>query len=149
MNESVADRLWSRVIKHPGGCWEWQGNLNHDGYGDIRIGGGKRTKVHRVAYELCVGPIPEGALILHKCDNPRCVNPDHLYAGTQLENMHDRLDRHRNPRVRLTKEQVEEIRQRYVPWKVTTYQLAKEYGVSAGYIWRIIAGQVWQDGEAS
>lgn len=69
-------------------CWLWKGGTNNVGYGMIRDGIGMRT-AHRVSYELHVGPIPKGKHICHSCDNPKCVNPNHLWVGTHSENMLD------------------------------------------------------------
>lgn len=90
-HRTLADRLWSRVVKHPGGCWEWTGGANErDGsYGRIHHGSDqpkKRYLVHRLAYELLVGPIPAGMTLDHLCRNSRCVNPDHLEPVTLAEN---------------------------------------------------------------
>lgn len=86
----MKDRFLSKVEKVESGCWIWKGKVNkHNGYGYAwRIGGGEQL-AHRRSYELHVGPIPEGLYVLHKCDVTKCVNPDHLYVGTQTENMLD------------------------------------------------------------
>ena len=81
------DRLWSRVDK-TGDCWVWTGATTTAGYGEIRFGG-KVVRVHRLVYELTVGPIPEGMGVLHRCDNPPCCRPDHLFLGTQRDNARD------------------------------------------------------------
>src|ERR1700756_2891954 len=88
----VEDRFWAKVAKGPG-CWEWQGKRHYKGYGHftVRGQGRRRTlKAHRVSWELANGPIPEGLHVLHSCDNPPCVNPDHLFLGTDMDNVHDR-----------------------------------------------------------
>lgn len=77
-------------------CWEWQGKKNKDGYGVV-VRNGKYLPAHRYAFGIVYGKIPDGLSVLHKCDNPPCVNPAHLYAGTQKQNIHDMLSRGRRP----------------------------------------------------
>jgi len=91
---SPQDRF-NQQTKMNKGCLEWQGHLLHNGYGQMRVNG-KRIKAHRFAWESVNGDIPDGLLVLHKCDNPRCVNIEHLYLGTQKENARDRDSRGRN-----------------------------------------------------
>lgn len=81
------------------GCWEWGGKRNDSGYGIVNAlrHGLQGARAHRVMYELHVGPVPEGEEIRHKCDNPPCVNPDHLEPGTHLMNMDDMTTRGRSP----------------------------------------------------
>ena len=87
MARPLEERLWSRVERGSGDeCWSWLGSQNSRGYGQI-MAHGHMTGVHRVAYELAVGPIPEGLQIDHLCRNPLCVNPAHLEPVTQRENM--------------------------------------------------------------
>ena len=86
-------RFWAKVKKGDG-CWEWQAQ-NVNGYGRIRING-KLVLSHRVVWEMNNGKIPNGIDILHSCDNPSCVNPKHLWAGTHQENMKDRDNKNRN-----------------------------------------------------
>ncbi len=80
-------RFWMKAEITPY-CWNWTGSLNSDGYGVTRIGM-KVLPAHRVAYELINGEIFDSLEICHKCDNPKCINPDHLFSGTHLENMQD------------------------------------------------------------
>ena len=84
--------FWSRIIKTSNGCWLWTGSKVSIGYGDLRING-KHYLAHRLAYELTYGTIPDGAYILHKCDIPACINPEHLFVGNQLDNVHDAIDK--------------------------------------------------------
>ena len=71
------------------GCWEWKRATNNIGYGMFRIKQGLMRTAHRVSYELFKGPIPKGMVVCHKCDNPKCVNPDHLWVGTMKDNIRD------------------------------------------------------------
>ena len=80
--------LLGRCVRAPSGCLEFSGCRNKQGYGGVRFGG-KVRKAHRVSYTLSKGTIPEGFDICHKCDNPPCCNPDHLWAGPTIENIHD------------------------------------------------------------
>lgn len=84
-----SDRFWSKVEKSEG-CWTWKSAIGSRGYGIFWIGGKKKNAMaHRVAYQLSKGEIADGMLIMHSCDNPRCVNPGHLSLGTNLGNALD------------------------------------------------------------
>jgi hypothetical protein len=87
MPVALADRFWDRVLIGDG-CWEWQGATSGKGYGRVSVGG-RKLSAHRVAWTLWNGPITSGLFILHHCDNPPCVRPDHLFEGTHLVNMRD------------------------------------------------------------
>lgn len=118
------------------GCWVFKGRKNKEGYGAICInkkGNQKYLRAHRLIYEHYFGPIPKGMLICHDCDNPPCVNPDHLFIGTNKDNMYDKVEKGRASRTigeksgmcKLTKAQVEAIRND----KRRQTEIAKDYGV--------------------
>ncbi len=90
--ESAAEWFWPKVRKTDG-CWTWTACLDADGYGVVRFE--KVSLAHRVSYRLCCGEIPKGMNVLHHCDNPPCVNPKHLYVGTQKDNSRDKESRGR------------------------------------------------------
>lgn len=95
---TAEDRFWRRVNKTDG-CWEWTGAHHPFGYGQFRIGNGskqgKLVSAHRYSYELHKGAIGPGLSVLHECDNPKCVRPDHLYQGTAADNFDDMVRRAR------------------------------------------------------
>jgi len=118
------------------------------GYGYKRIGK-KRYRVHRLAYEDWYGPIPKGMMVLHKCDNRKCYNPEHLFLGTAKDNAIDMVNKGRHNagkgNSKLTEEQVKEIRDKYIPWKYPTTRLAKEYDVDISTIHYIVHGKTWRN----
>lgn len=130
-----------------GGCWVWKGNKTHDGYGRVRFEGKKR-RAHMVSYEHFFGKIPEGKMICHKCGNPLCINPEHLYAGTASDNYadmvrHGRANRPKGRQIhtaRLTELQVIEIRADHR----TTRALAAVYGVGKSTIQQVKSGASWR-----
>lgn len=98
MNKTFAQRIEEHVERIPEcGCWIWMRSPHNNGYGRIKIGQ-KNHLVHRASYEAFVGPIPDGASILHRCDLPLCVNPAHLKAGTHADNMDDMKSKGRQQR---------------------------------------------------
>lgn len=142
----VGQRFWQKVIKGDG-CWEWQGCKQSHGYGQIRIDH-KSKLSHRVSWEMVNGPIPDGLHVLHKCDNPACVRPDHLFLGTHEENMEDRKRKGRTTcgeqyeHAKLTTADVIEIRQLYISG-LTQRELSERFGVNRRHISRIVNRQRW------
>lgn len=136
--DKLSSVAW-KIIKHsrfiPSGCLVWRMSTNQDGYGHFGLHG-KRFRAPRAAYECFVGPIPCGVYVLHKCDNPRCVNPEHLFLGTQLDNMRDavakgRVSRHgKSHRSRLTNEQLSLAKIAHEIHGVMASELALELGIS-------------------
>ena len=90
---AMTERFWAKVQKG-GGCWLWTGARTSRGYGSFRVTG-YSWSAHRLAYEFHWGPVPAGLHVLHRCDNPRCVRPAHLYVGTPSDNLADALARGR------------------------------------------------------
>ena len=143
-DKPVKERLLEKCTKMPSGCWEWQAERKKDrfAYGMFWLNN-KRVRAHRVSYEVHKGPIPEGISVLHKCDNPPCINPDHLFLGTNGENCQDAGNKNRFPlndkhhNTKLSIKEVEEIRSNSFTQKV----LSDRYGVTQGTISRVRSGK--------
>lgn len=91
----IYERLYQNTFYSPDGCWYWLGPLSSGRYGTICFNG-KNERVHRVSYILSKGPIAKGLCVCHSCDNEKCINPDHLWLGTQVENIYDMVNKGRN-----------------------------------------------------
>lgn len=133
----------------PGECWGWAGASEPTGYGKFSIGSGVIAKAHRFSYELHKGPIPEGLLIRHTCDNPPCTNPDHLLVGTYKDNARDAQERRRmahgdNHGKRIMSEaQVREFRRLYDEG-VTSTEIAKQNGLPHMAVWQAVKRINWK-----
>ncbi len=131
---SIEIRFLEKFIPEPNsGCWLWTASLNNNGYGEIMLRHSKKTAyAHRVSYQLFKGDVPSGGKILHSCDMPCCVNPDHLRIGTQRDNLLDMYSRKR--RINIPKEYpvgLSELDvQRIHEDKRSSRKIAKDYGVS-------------------
>lgn len=138
------DRFWEKVQKTDE-CWLWTGAINSsNGYGRIR----HNKYTHRVSYEFHFGAIPKGLFVCHRCDNPPCVRPDHLFLGTPGDNMRDMHSKQRqacgSQRSRLlTEDQVAAIRQRYAAGERQCV-LAREYTVSPVTMHNIVHNKTWR-----
>lgn len=156
--------FWTKVQKSAG-CWLWTGGVDKDGYGKFQItlprdglprgapSKQRHVRAHVFSYELEHGPVPKGLLVMHSCDTPGCVRPDHLSAGTQKENRVDCKQKGRtargesSPHAKLTEAQVLEIRRRRqsndLPTTVLVAKLAAEFGVKENAIYFIWSGRTW------
>ena len=150
--------FWNRVIK-TNNCWMWNGsrlnskNKNNLVYGIFQIyknGIQKSYMAHRISWFLKNGDIPDNLMVCHKCDNPLCVNPDHLFLGTNIDNMKDMVSKRRsasgdkNGRRKLNEEKIKEIIKRYRTGEYST-SLGREYGVSSGTICSVAEGKTWKN----
>lgn len=200
-NGICPDERYGNSVRITDTCWLWAARINKHGYGEFFYGG-KYVRAHRLMWEWAYGPIPVSMHVCHNCpggDNPACVNPKHLWLGTQKENCQDasqkgvlsaaryrgeawhkrfstrslpRGDKHwtrlqpekvsrgvmhyrrlfpekgaRGERVntaKLTPELVRQIRQEYIPWKVSTPFLAKKYGISKAQAHKVVTHQAWK-----
>jgi hypothetical protein len=151
--------FWDRVNQgDKDACWEWVGLAkvgpkNPAPYGMLGWRG-KHSRAHRVAYEITNGPIPAGAMVLHRCDNSLCCNPKHLYLGNHAQNMRDMVARNRrkgvgrgekNGRAKLTQEQANEIRAAYAGGARSQQSIADQYGISQFAVSQIIANKRYRN----
>lgn len=154
----LVTRFWRWVNKRKSKklCWEWTGCRDSCGYGLIGTGKGSRVieRAHRVSWKLH-NPhslIPKGIKVLHKCDNPACVNPDHLFLGTQLDNMKDMLSKGRSNYVKgqkqglakLTEEKVSHMRKLWDSGTHTLSELSLLFSVHWGTIWSAVTRRTWK-----
>lgn len=130
-------------------CWWWTGNLSRQGYGSFYVNK-KTLGAHRYSYTLNKGPIDEGLFVCHSCDNPMCVNPDHLWLGTPLDNARDAMTKgricmgERAPKAKLTGEIVKRMRDMHYIDGVKQNVLAEMFGVSNPVAHYAITGKTWK-----
>jgi hypothetical protein len=164
--EPITARFWSRV-KKSSGCWLWQGSRTEDGYGRL-WGVDREARAHRLSYELHVGEIPAGLRVLHRCDTPACVRPDHLFLGTDADNIADmhakgraNLPARSGPRhwmrlhperiargstmgrSNITEAMVSELRARHAAGGVTQRALAAQFGIGPKNLSLILKRKTW------
>jgi hypothetical protein len=130
------------------GCWLWLGSrMTVKQYGRVAGPPGLLPRTwyaHRLAYHLFCGPIPPGLLVLHRCDNPSCVRPDHLFLGTNEANQDDKARKGRAVRYKLTPEQIPRIRRLLEADDLTISEIARQFSVTRGVIYKIRAGEIWR-----
>lgn len=161
-HEQFAARFWAKVDKAPGhgpggNCWIWTGSVlpasrtSRGGYGHLRWNR-QNLLAHRTAFTIENGTIPDRLCVLHACDNPRCVRPEHLFLGTKAENTQDmmRKGRHRAPcgeanaSARLTSADVVRIRELYAARLAGSTTLARRFGIPESSVSRIVRGLSWK-----
>lgn len=146
MQSALIERFWSKV-KKTDACWLWQRQLNNKGYGCFSVHG-RLCYAHRFSWSLANGPIPQGMKVLHRCDTPACVNPDHLWIGTQRDNMQDckqkgRVSKTRgiaHSRARLTEADVYAIRTD----SRSLAAIGRTYGITRGAVNNIKRRRIWK-----
>lgn len=144
------ERFWSRVqINEPGECWWWQTCRTQTGYGKTWFRN-ELWYAHRVAWTLTYGEIPEGLCVCHQCDEPGCVNPYHLFLGTDADNVADMIAKERQARgeqngsAKLTESEVLEIRGLWAETELLQREIAKLFGVKRQTIGDIVNGRTWE-----
>jgi hypothetical protein len=145
-------RFWSYVDRRsPDGCWPWLAGIGRlHGYGHFSWKD-RTYRAHRVAWLLSRGPIPRGQQVLHSCDVRHCCRPDHLFLGTQLDNMRDMhakgrgQAKERHWKARLTQQDVDDIRQHYFGSDLTQRDLARLFGITQCHVGKIIRDEAWSE----
>lgn len=154
LSEEDIERFWKYVDKKSEDeCWEWQSSKSIHGYGQLSVKNRKYT-ASRISWFIHNGKIDEGLCVCHTCDNPGCVNPSHLFLGTQKDNAADRGKKGRwvggGPKGerqgghKLTEQQVKEIREKYAPRVYTVTILSEEYNVSRSTIYYVVTYKNWK-----
>lgn len=142
LDEKVIARFWAKVqVRSADECWDWIAAKNSSGYGSLGVE--KKTyAAHRISYQLANGDIPDGLQVLHRCDRPCCVNPDHLWLGTQADNMEDMTKKQRHGSAKLTENDVKEI-YRLSKEGLLDKDLAVQFEVSPSCVTMILNGKNW------
>lgn len=136
--QGLKERFSSKVLEVVSGCHEWQSTIHRDGYGKFWFDG-KQVAAHRVSFLLHNGSLDAGKMVLHKCDNRKCVNPDHLYLGDAKQNAKDRTERFREWHcTRVSFEDVLKVREMYATGQYSQESLAKMFGCDQTQISRYI-----------
>ena len=155
--KKLSERFWPKVSRSSRGCWLWRGAKTRGGYGILALVNGVHTTAHRAAWLLFFGPIRPGIYVLHRCDNPACVNPSHLWVGTQKANIHDMMAKgrmgtydkrgERNPSAKLTDADVRRART-MVASGLSIEGLVKSSGVTKKTLRKAVTGKTFAHLEA-
>lgn len=143
------ERILRSIVVTSDGCWEWNRRRDKDGYGQLTIKG-RPYGAHVVSYVIHAGDVPPNMFVLHKCDNPPCCNPEHLFLGTHDDNVRDRDSKGRQAhgeghgRAKLTADDVRQIRQLRSTERRTFKSLSEQFGVSTALISNIVNGHLWR-----
>lgn len=150
ISSQLTERFSCKVsIQGMDDCWEWLASLGSAGYGQFNVDG-RPLGAHRVAYTIAYGLIPEGLHVLHTCDNTLCVNPIHLFLGTQLDNMKDKEEKGRalrgeeNGYSKLSASNVRSIRGKYATGRYTQRRLADEFGIAVMTVNLLLRCKTWK-----
>jgi hypothetical protein len=145
----LEERFWDKVdVRGSEECWLWQGAK--DGEYGVLSDSGKKRRAHRVSYEIDTGGLNPDLHVCHHCDTPSCVNPNHLYQGTEQDNTDDMVNRNRQAKgsdfsnTELSEQDVAEVRRQYRDTNKSTYKIAAELPISPSQVRRIVNGDQWQ-----
>lgn len=151
--ERTLRRFNERIVKDGSGCWLWTASRQKDGYGIFKSYFFGEELAHRVAFRLFRGDIAEGLNVLHRCDTPQCVNPEHLFVGTQRENIADMVSKGRqraprragesSPMAKITSEDVSEIRHAYRKGQTSLKSIGSRFGISEAQVHNIVNFKRW------
>lgn len=149
---NIEDRLHT-YIRRTSTCWIWTGYKGHYGYGKVTDDDGKQVRAHRYLYEMFKGKIPKGMNVLHKCDNTACVNPEHLFLGSQKDNVKDMMSKgrggykkfcgeaHHNRKLDMNK--VKKMREMWESKKYSQYQIASKFNISQQVVSKVVNYKAW------
>lgn len=153
MRPDLFIRFWKKCkINEESNCWEWQGSVTEKGYGRFDVSINNKTKhfrAHRISYELCIGDIPPNIMVCHECDNPSCINPEHLFLGTNADNIADMMKKNRqrkgeiHGRNKLSLDEVQYIKS-FPKYHGSGVKLAEQFAVSKTTIYDIRNGKRWK-----
>jgi len=155
--KSIQYRFWKKVdVKSNDECWNWKGYIDLLGYGKLGTTQGRTGFAHRVSWELANDSlVPDGLVICHRCDNPSCVNPSHLFLGTVADNNQDRHNKGRtkspsnkgenNPAAILTKVQVIEMRDHKEKGTLSPKEMSIKYGIALNTVYEVLRKRNWKD----